>query len=239
MFSFKIPGWARAAVVAILLAALPAGAASAQAVFGDVSGPNNISVTELSSQTLSVDYSLLGAHFTGDVTSGSTGGDIWAVGPHFSNFIESGLPDNSLAFGHVFWLEPGSSLDDLADARFNGFRLGSCSCGDQSPNVTFASDLTWATLSNFDDSNPWRDFFCRVDSVFTTCPILQNGQSFTTPMEYENLDAHLVVADPLTVTFNDRGDVDTGVPEPASWGLMLIGFGLAGATLRRRRALTA
>jgi hypothetical protein len=41
------------------------------------------------------------------------------------------------------------------------------------------------------------------------------------------------------VTFNDRGDVDTGVPEPASWGLMLIGFGLAGATLRRRRALTA
>lgn len=27
-----------------------------------------------------------------------------------------------------------------------------------------------------------------------------------------------------------------GVPEPATWGLMLAGFGLAGATLRRRRA---
>lgn len=29
------------------------------------------------------------------------------------------------------------------------------------------------------------------------------------------------------------------VPEPAAWGLMIIGFGAAGATLRRRRALIA
>jgi len=30
-----------------------------------------------------------------------------------------------------------------------------------------------------------------------------------------------------------------GVPEPASWALMIAGFGLAGASLRRRRTLTA
>jgi hypothetical protein len=30
-----------------------------------------------------------------------------------------------------------------------------------------------------------------------------------------------------------------GVPEPASWGMMIAGFGLTGAALRRRRALTA
>jgi len=30
-----------------------------------------------------------------------------------------------------------------------------------------------------------------------------------------------------------------GVPEPASWALMIAGFGLAGASLRRRRALAA
>jgi len=29
------------------------------------------------------------------------------------------------------------------------------------------------------------------------------------------------------------------VPEPAAWALMIAGFGLAGATLRRRRALAA
>jgi len=28
-----------------------------------------------------------------------------------------------------------------------------------------------------------------------------------------------------------------GVPEPASWALMIAGFGLAGAALRRRSAL--
>lgn len=29
------------------------------------------------------------------------------------------------------------------------------------------------------------------------------------------------------------------VPEPATWGLLLVGFGLAGATLRRRKARIA
>jgi hypothetical protein len=33
--------------------------------------------------------------------------------------------------------------------------------------------------------------------------------------------------------------LNAGVPEPATWGLMIMGFGLAGATLRRRRAITA
>jgi len=57
-----------------------------------------------------------------------------------------------------------------------------------------------------------------------------------------------------SITFGmptDGGDADTGylafdnlsthapgeVPEPATWGLMLLGFGALGATMRRRRAL--
>jgi hypothetical protein len=35
------------------------------------------------------------------------------------------------------------------------------------------------------------------------------------------------------------GGTDTGVPEPATWALMILGFGGAGATLRRRRAAVA
>ena len=38
-----------------------------------------------------------------------------------------------------------------------------------------------------------------------------------------------------TVKFNLAG----GVPEPATWGLMLLGFGLMGSSMRRRRARTA
>jgi hypothetical protein len=38
-----------------------------------------------------------------------------------------------------------------------------------------------------------------------------------------------------TVKFNLAG----GVPEPATWGLMLLGFGLVGGSMRRRRAQVA
>jgi len=39
---------------------------------------------------------------------------------------------------------------------------------------------------------------------------------------------------------NSQNDVlPSAVPEPAAWALMIGGFGLAGATLRRRRALAA
>lgn len=38
---------------------------------------------------------------------------------------------------------------------------------------------------------------------------------------------------PIGVTFTG------GVPEPATWGLMLVGFGGLGAVMRRRRALVA
>ena len=48
----------------------------------------------------------------------------------------------------------------------------------------------------------------------------------------------------LTVAANFDWDNDPtfgvgGVPEPASWALMIMGFGAAGATLRRRRILMA
>jgi hypothetical protein len=41
------------------------------------------------------------------------------------------------------------------------------------------------------------------------------------------------VMDDLTYTTG----VTAGVPEPASWAMMILGFGAAGALLRRRRGL--
>jgi WD40 repeat protein len=45
--------------------------------------------------------------------------------------------------------------------------------------------------------------------------------------------------DVLNADTATQGPTDGGVPEPATWGLMLSGFGLAGAALRRRRAALA
>ncbi|WP_188764074.1 PEPxxWA-CTERM sorting domain-containing protein, partial [Sandarakinorhabdus glacialis] len=36
---------------------------------------------------------------------------------------------------------------------------------------------------------------------------------------------------------NFVGDAVGGVPEPATWGMMIVGFGLVGAAARRRKAL--
>ena len=46
---------------------------------------------------------------------------------------------------------------------------------------------------------------------------------------FDNFEFNTVTAAPLA----------GGVPEPASWALMIAGFGLAGASLRRRRAAAA
>lgn len=57
-------------------------------------------------------------------------------------------------------------------------------------------------------------------------------------------------SDTLYFGFNDNGSRDadyddyvikitSAVPEPATWGLMLVGFGLMGAAMRRRTVRTS
>jgi len=38
-------------------------------------------------------------------------------------------------------------------------------------------------------------------------------------------------------SFNSTVSITAAVPEPATWGMMLIGFGMIGAVIRRRKAL--
>jgi len=52
---------------------------------------------------------------------------------------------------------------------------------------------------------------------------------------FENETYGNFTADRVTITTFDSG----GVPEPAAWALMLLGFGGLGSVLRRRRAATA
>ena len=55
-----------------------------------------------------------------------------------------------------------------------------------------------------------------------------------------NYDSQLLGADQFaTLTVTNLGGGGPAVPEPSTWALMIGGFGLAGAALRRRRTVVA
>jgi hypothetical protein len=63
------------------------------------------------------------------------------------------------------------------------------------------------------------------------------GQSSTSGLIFQfGLDGFNGGIQNVTFSFNDGTDV---VPEPASWAMLIAGFGLVGATLRRRRSVAA
>ncbi len=59
---------------------------------------------------------------------------------------------------------------------------------------------------------------------------------------FQGPDYDIIAAAPdggVTFTFYDSNPLAGGVPEPASWTMLIAGFGLAGAALRRSRKNTA
>ncbi|HLZ75607.1 PEPxxWA-CTERM sorting domain-containing protein [Phenylobacterium sp.] len=92
---------------------------------------------------------------------------------------------------------------------------------------------TW-TLADLDPSSAGADF--------TGGGLLDFSMDFTAPGNYVDSNNTAQIYDGtggiacnncVTVTNNPGGG--PGVPEPAGWALMIAGFGLAGAALRRRR----
>jgi hypothetical protein len=59
------------------------------------------------------------------------------------------------------------------------------------------------------------------------------------PGGYINLGSNLAFSNFGAVAIESLPSVGGGVPEPATWAMMLLGFGIIGTTLRRRSALTA
>ncbi len=75
-------------------------------------------------------------------------------------------------------------------------------------------------------------------------PTVVGGAGFTGGTDFSN-GVWIAGTNFITLAGNDFGDVSWstgvagGVPEPATWALMIGGFGLAGVSLRRRKAVAA
>ena len=96
---------------------------------------------------------------------------------------------------------------------------------------TLAGSLTVA-------GNATYDVFASL-SIFTSL----NANPVTVEMDFFNTGRFGIQAAPGTSFTSDSGVFLTGnagaVPEPATWGLMILGFGIAGTAVRRRRRTIA
>ncbi len=221
-----------AAMMAALLTFTSSGAARAQSYTVSSPGPNHLTLVDMSSTTLKVSMALLGYQLNGDAAFEDP--NDWDVGPYFSPTIVASTPDNSTAIGRIYWLEPGSSMSDLPDAKFAAFDLTECFCSAKGPAISFHSQLSWGDLTN--SSSEWWDFGCRSGSAFVGCPILNTGASQAIPISVIPFGSPTYQADDLVVRYVDaRGGA--AVPEPAAWMLMLIGFGSLGSAMRQRSSL--
>lgn len=81
-------------------------------------------------------------------------------------------------------------------------------------------------LLTFNDSTAFQYFTFNFNRTATTSPSLLSF-TFQQDPSFWNLDNVSV-----------QGPVGSPVPEPATWAMMLVGFGAAGYSLRRRRRMT-
>lgn len=135
------------------------------------------------------------------------------------------------AYGNVTFiydfahLETPNSATPCANGGFNGFGINNNGCADR-VQVNFNSQSDYFTLSE-----GGIDYNYAVDVIgflVGSSPVT----SFWT-REQANNDAQVRGK---VVLYSEA--VTNGVPEPATWAMLVAGFGLVGAAARRNRSLT-
>jgi len=117
--------------------------------------------------------------------------------------------NNAAYFQQVICQELGNALGlQDSDRNYSNANAGSCMDYTNDPSGTKGSNGTLANLA------PSKTDFAHLDTIYSKLDKTQ--LAFTTPQFASNAQA-------------------AAVPEPASWTLMLGGFGALGMALRRRR----
>ena len=120
--------------------------------------------------------------------------------------------------------------------------------------LTSPTFVEWLTLTNTLDGLYSISLNTSSASVDFTSAVLSNGTdsyplSFLVsqgPNEFWGLDTTFIAAGQYTLTINGNNNgtgvlagtvtISPAVPEPATWAMMLLGFGAIGWHLRRRKA---
>jgi len=160
-------------------------------------------------------------NWAGDSVFAVTGGSVDLIGTGFYDFYPGNGNyvdlDGSTGYGN----SPASQLTSLASfgagAYTLSFQLGGNARG-AAPKTTVVSLGNWSTSITLNSGDPLSTYTFSFNTTGGNLVFGENGPS----------DQQGNILDNVGLT--------AGVPEPATWALMISGFGMAGVALRRRRA---
>ncbi|MGL4543778.1 MAG: PEPxxWA-CTERM sorting domain-containing protein, partial [Polymorphobacter sp.] len=155
------------------------------------------------------------------------------IGTSCSNTSRGGLAPGS-EFGALFFTTGASTILDYATGFTTGFSFNYAQPNTLGGTVNVFDGLggTGTLLGSI--SLGLTPSTCVAGYSAGYCPFVPVGVTFSgtaKSIEFAGV-ANFVVFDDVTFGSATPGP---GVPEPASWALMIAGFGLVGASLRRRR----
>lgn len=162
-----------------------------------------------------------------------------------ATFIQQTAPVNSLTLGFTLTFDPLMSITDTAVSNYT---TSSTAAQFNNLPIVFSTQYfegfgTRMTIGGAPFGTQYLegadDFFVNfiVDAQGTPIPALGANVEYSFSgfrATYNTRQVAVVLTNPIV-----PGPGAGAVPEPATWALMIGGFGLAGSTLRRRRALAA
>ena len=163
------------------------------------------------------DYVGTFGHLTGTVVTDGTTGVLGA-----SNFLSWTLNVQ------------GNGANDVLTNLNSGVYIGGSSTTATATNILFDFTNTSPSYLLFQKSfSSGNSYVCAASTPFASTPCYQGAslvpESYTSPSSQYSLPTGNVIV----------ASVSGAVPEPASWALMIGGFGLAGAAMRRHKVSVA